>query len=59
MRQLIVEYYHCFPFQVKDEWASGNFVLQPSDEDIHTANERRLKVYMLHFYNNWQESKMH
>ena len=30
--------------QVKEEWASGSFILQPSDEDIHTANERRLKV---------------
>ena len=34
-------------FKVKDEWASGNFTLQPSDEDIHTANERRLKVHFL------------
>lgn len=24
------------------EWAAGAFVLQPGDEDIHTANERRL-----------------
>jgi argininosuccinate lyase len=28
--------------QVHAEWASGKFVIQPSDEDIHTANERRL-----------------
>lgn len=28
--------------QVADEWAAGGFVLQPGDEDIHTANERRL-----------------
>ncbi|EEB06419.1 argininosuccinate lyase [Schizosaccharomyces japonicus yFS275] len=27
---------------VRDEWKQGKFVLQPSDEDIHTANERRL-----------------
>jgi argininosuccinate lyase len=27
---------------VKQEWESGSFVLQPADEDIHTANERRL-----------------
>jgi argininosuccinate lyase len=27
---------------VGEEWAAGTFVLQPSDEDIHTANERRL-----------------
>ncbi len=28
--------------QVAEEWRSGRFVLQPGDEDIHTANERRL-----------------
>ncbi|KAK8380965.1 hypothetical protein O3P69_008110 [Scylla paramamosain] len=28
---------------VKQEWTTGVFVIQPSDEDIHTANERRLK----------------
>ena len=28
--------------QVAQEWAQGRFVLQPGDEDIHTANERRL-----------------
>jgi argininosuccinate lyase len=28
--------------QVADEWAAGGFVLQAGDEDIHTANERRL-----------------
>lgn len=27
---------------VAAEWAAGTFVLQPGDEDIHTANERRL-----------------
>lgn len=27
---------------VAAEWASGTFVIQPGDEDIHTANERRL-----------------
>ncbi len=27
---------------VRAEWAAGTFVIQPSDEDIHTANERRL-----------------
>ncbi|MCC7353641.1 MAG: argininosuccinate lyase [Anaerolineae bacterium] len=27
---------------VADEWEAGIFVLQPGDEDIHTANERRL-----------------
>eukprot|EP00937_MAST-01D_sp_MAST-1D-sp2_P003263 g3263.t1 len=27
---------------VEAEWAAGTFVAQPSDEDIHTANERRL-----------------
>jgi argininosuccinate lyase len=28
--------------QVAAEWAAGSFSLQPGDEDIHTANERRL-----------------
>ena len=28
--------------QVKDEWASGKFEIKQDDEDIHTANERRL-----------------
>jgi len=28
--------------QVRDEWKNGSFVLKPGDEDIHTANERRL-----------------
>jgi argininosuccinate lyase len=27
---------------VADEWRQGRFELQPGDEDIHTANERRL-----------------
>ena len=30
--------------QVADEWSKGAFVIKPGDEDIHTANERRLKV---------------
>jgi argininosuccinate lyase len=28
--------------QVKSEWETGAFTIQPNDEDIHTANERRL-----------------
>uniref|UniRef100_A0A2K5RF61 Argininosuccinate lyase n=1 Tax=Cebus imitator TaxID=2715852 RepID=A0A2K5RF61_CEBIM len=32
------------PQQVAEEWAQGTFKLNPNDEDIHTANERRLKV---------------
>jgi argininosuccinate lyase len=28
--------------QVAEEWIAGSFVIQASDEDIHTANERRL-----------------
>jgi argininosuccinate lyase len=28
--------------QVHDEWAAGTFKIVASDEDIHTANERRL-----------------
>lgn len=29
--------------QISEEWAKGVFVIKPEDEDIHTANERRLK----------------
>ncbi|ELT94555.1 hypothetical protein CAPTEDRAFT_159436 [Capitella teleta] len=29
--------------QVAEEWEAGKFVLKAGDEDIHTANERRLK----------------
>ena len=28
--------------EVAKEWAAGRFVIQEGDEDIHTANERRL-----------------
>lgn len=28
---------------VKQEWTTDAFIIQPADEDIHTANERRLK----------------
>lgn len=28
--------------QVHDEWKNGSFQIKPGDEDIHTANERRL-----------------
>ena len=28
--------------RVADEWAAGHFELRPGDEDIHTANERRM-----------------
>ncbi|KAK2169214.1 hypothetical protein NP493_1201g00011 [Ridgeia piscesae] len=28
---------------VAKEWEAGEFVIKPGDEDIHTANERRLK----------------
>lgn len=30
--------------QISEEWCKGAFVTKPGDEDIHTANERRLKV---------------
>lgn len=30
--------------QISEEWSKGEFVIKPGDEDIHTANERRLKV---------------
>nr|XP_020473649.1 argininosuccinate lyase isoform X4 [Monopterus albus] len=29
--------------QISEEWSKGVFVVKPGDEDIHTANERRLK----------------
>ncbi|KAL2766157.1 argininosuccinate lyase isoform 2 [Daubentonia madagascariensis] len=29
--------------KVAEEWTQGTFKLNPNDEDIHTANERRLK----------------
>ncbi|XP_030010806.1 argininosuccinate lyase [Sphaeramia orbicularis] len=29
--------------QISDEWSRGVFMIKPEDEDIHTANERRLK----------------
>nr|CAD7400212.1 unnamed protein product [Timema cristinae] len=29
--------------QIKEEWHKNIFNIEPSDEDIHTANERRLK----------------
>ncbi|XP_063809911.1 argininosuccinate lyase isoform X2 [Pseudophryne corroboree] len=29
--------------QIHEEWSTGTFVLTKADEDIHTANERRLK----------------
>ncbi|KAK2149301.1 hypothetical protein LSH36_455g00027 [Paralvinella palmiformis] len=29
--------------KIREEWAAGDFQLQSGDEDIHTANERRLK----------------
>lgn len=28
--------------QVREEWSNGTFILKTGDEDIHTANERRL-----------------
>lgn len=30
------------PLQVASEWAANSFVIKAGDEDIHTANERRL-----------------
>src|SRR5207237_141561 len=28
--------------QIREEWRTNSFVVQENDEDIHTANERRL-----------------
>ena len=33
--------------KIKEEWLANKFTLQPGDEDIHTANERRLKVNII------------
>lgn len=30
--------------KIREEWEEGNFDIKDGDEDIHTANERRLKV---------------
>lgn len=30
--------------KVKEEWSSGEIVIKQGDEDVHTVNERRLKV---------------
>lgn len=35
--------------KIYKEWSDGKFEILPSDEDIHTANERRLKVALLFF----------
>ena len=32
-------------FQVATEWENDKFVIEAGDEDIHTANERRLKCH--------------
>lgn len=29
---------------IEDEWRNDTFRINPSDEDVHSANERRLKV---------------
>jgi hypothetical protein len=38
------EFFVCFflHWQVASEWAADEFVIKAGDEDIHTANERRL-----------------
>ena len=35
--------------QIAEEWRGDRFKIHPSDEDIHTANERRLKVRCMHY----------
>jgi argininosuccinate lyase len=32
--------------KIREEWQTGAFHIKDGDEDIHTANERRLKVYI-------------
>ena len=41
-----------FVWKVRQEWFNGTFDIKPGDEDIHTANERRLKVKI----NEWHMS---
>lgn len=36
---------------MKAEWEEGRFIIHIEDEDIHTANERRLTVYIHIGYN--------
>ncbi|KAJ8927170.1 hypothetical protein NQ314_020446, partial [Rhamnusium bicolor] len=38
---------------VKKEWIEGNFKIMIGDEDIHTANERRLKATIYVFHSNF------
>lgn len=35
--------------KIKLEWMKNEFILRDGDEDIHTANERRLKVIDAHY----------
>lgn len=47
LKSIMVSMYLMMQFliiQIFDEWSKGAFVIKPGDEDIHTANERRLKV---------------
>lgn len=32
--------------ELQNEWARGEFIVKPGDEDIHTANERRLGEFI-------------
>lgn len=36
--------------KIKSEWSQNHFVIQAGDEDIHTANERRLGVNIVISY---------
>lgn len=33
--------------QVKHEWVNDAIIIKAGDEDIHTVNERRLKVFFI------------
>lgn len=37
--------------QIETEWQENRFVIKDNDEDIHTANERRLTVMELNLLN--------
>ena len=44
--KFLILFYFIFLFlgldEVATEWAENQFIIKSSDEDIHTANERRL-----------------
>ncbi|XP_070951361.1 argininosuccinate lyase-like isoform X1 [Macaca nemestrina] len=43
--------------KVAEEWAQGTFKLNSNDEDIHTANERRLKGESPCLHQGWGQQR--